>query len=34
MFPRAEAAARESASNLVDCFEPGGPARLLARMAA
>ncbi|MFC0438719.1 NAD(P)/FAD-dependent oxidoreductase [Kutzneria buriramensis] len=33
MFPRAEAAARESATNLVVCFEPDGPARLLARMA-
>jgi 2-polyprenyl-6-methoxyphenol hydroxylase-like FAD-dependent oxidoreductase len=34
MFPRAEEAARESATNLVESFEPGGAARLSERMAA
>lgn len=33
MFPRAAAAARESATNLVECFEPGGVERLVQRMA-
>ena len=32
MFPRAEEAARESADNLVECFEPGGAARLAGFM--
>jgi 2-polyprenyl-6-methoxyphenol hydroxylase-like FAD-dependent oxidoreductase len=32
MFPRAEAAARESADNLVECFEPGAAARFARAM--
>jgi 2-polyprenyl-6-methoxyphenol hydroxylase-like FAD-dependent oxidoreductase len=32
MFPRAEQAARESAQNLVACFEPGGAARMAGVM--
>lgn len=34
MFPRAEQAARESATNLVECFEPGGAARLAGFMGS
>ena len=33
MFPRAEQAAHESATNLVECFEPGGAQRLAGFMA-
>ena len=34
MFPRAEEAARASAENLIECFEPGGAARLAGFMGA
>jgi len=33
MLPRAEEAAHESATNLVDCFEPGGAQRMAGFMA-
>ncbi|HEY3607200.1 MAG TPA: FAD-dependent monooxygenase, partial [Pseudonocardiaceae bacterium] len=34
LFPRSEEAARESADNLVQCFEPGAPQGMLDLMAA
>jgi 2-polyprenyl-6-methoxyphenol hydroxylase-like FAD-dependent oxidoreductase len=34
LFPRSEEAARESAENLVQCFEPGAPEGMLNLMAA